>query len=263
MINKLEYSNELVGIASENAFLDDFVTVKKAIISTVLLDVLILKKSGNSERVVGVEKKKPCLVGEEYGAEVLVLEDLLIPSKLLAGSGFTSYENKGGHILDFGSSIFWTRKAQEFEYSSVNAFMTREDGVVYNHSFIQKMFWKDFVDKGLVSKYSMPFSPGQTTSWAIWWQMIDANGNRWQCVAPNLQKPNTIGRLQHYLINNPRAAYVNVVQGENAGYDEATHTFTIQQGCRMQMTLINSPLGQKEWSEECEMNLDTNVVKFY
>jgi hypothetical protein len=107
----------------------------------------------------------------------------------------------------------------------------------------------------------MPFSPESVSNFAVSWQMIDADGGKWECVAPQLQKPNWIPRLTHFGISNPKADSVNIVEGSNPGYDEATHSFIVQPGCKIRLFFINSPMGQKEFSDEVEFDLDTNTIK--
>ncbi len=258
-MNKVNYTPQLVGLAPENEFLDDQVMNGKTAITTVKLDVPIMKGT----KLVGVSKKQDVQIAEDFGAMSLVDEDLLIAQHIKAGEDFEVESFKGGYKLNFGSTVFFTRKAKPKEFSSIHAYITREDNVVYNHTFIEKQLWSDFLASNNMSEWRMPFSPESASSLAVSWQMIDANGGKWECVAPSLQKPNYIVRLKHFYLSDPKAASVNIVYGDTPSYDEATHTFTVQAGCKIRLWFINTPMGQKEWSTQVEFNLDTNQIKFF
>ena len=256
-MEKLTYSHELVGILPENNHLVDQVMVKLTRFAPKLLTIPKMKAG----RLVGTEKRMINLY-EDFGAQSLVDEDLLINSQLRAGIDFISTPNKGGYLLNFGSTQFWTRKAKQKEFSMINAFLKIEDGKVYNHTFIQGEYWKDWFAQNNINEWRMPFSPDAVSAFAVSWQLIDANGGKWETVPTSVQKPNYIPRLAFSYIQHPHADFVNLVKGDAAGYDPDTHTFVHTDGCKIRLFFINSPMGQKEWSNEIEIDIDTNTIKF-
>lgn len=256
-MDKLTYSHGLVGILPENEHLADQVMVKVTRFAPKLLSIPRMK----ANRLVGVEKKMINLY-EDFGAQSFVDEDLLISSQLRAGIDFISTPNKGGYLLNFGASQFWTRKAKQKEFSSIHAYLKREGDTVFNHTFIQEKHYEDFLAENNLAEWRMPFSPDSVSVLAVSWQLIDANGGKWETVPPQQQKPNYIPRLAYHLLNDPKFDSVNIVYGSGPSYDEATHTFTVTAGCKIRMFFINTPMGQKEWSDEIELDLDTNQIKF-
>jgi hypothetical protein len=250
------YSDEKVGVLPENVHLKDHVMVGLVRFGQRSASVPVRK----GDRTIRTEKINVA-IAEDYGAQSLVDEDLLIQRQIRSGIDFNSIPHKGGHILDFGSVWYYTRKAKPFEFHSLNAYLSRENNTIHNNTFVQQTFYKDWFAANPVSQWRMPFSPESVSNFAVSWQMIDADGGKWECVAPQLQKPNWIPRLTHFGISNPKADSVNIVEGSNPGYDEATHSFIVQPGCRIRLFFINSPMGQKEFSDEVEFDLDTNTIK--
>lgn len=254
-MNVIPYSDEIVGVLPENTFLKDQVMVGLTRIAPRSASVPV-RKNGRTIRT----EKILVIVGEDYGAQSMVDEDLLIQQKVKHGLYFISIPHKGGYILDFGDTMFWTRKANPNEFHSINAFLTREDNTIYNHTFIQQQYWKEWVAQNNIAQWRMPFSPESISTFAVSWQMIDAEGGKWECVSEAQQKPYWIPRLTYFLINNPKASSVNIVEGAAPGYDPDTHSFIVTPGCKIRLFWINSPMGQKEWSDEVEFDLDTNQI---
>jgi hypothetical protein len=256
-MNKLTYTPELVGIHLDNAFLSDYVMCGMTFETTTQISVPVIQNN----RLIG-SRKITATIPKDFGAESLFDEDILIGTELLSGTDFIAKPHNGGYDINFGKYRYFVRKAKLKEFSSINAFVTKEGTEIFNHTFIEKLYYKDFLSQNTVSQWRMPFSPESSSNFAISWQMIDSTGGKWECVAPNLQKPNYIPRLKHFALTAPEAEKVNIVYGQFPGYDVATHTFTVQPGCKMRLFFINSPMGQKEWTNEVELDLDTNTIKF-
>lgn len=254
-MNVIPYSDELVGVLPENVFLKDQVMIGLTRIAQRSASVPV-RKNGRTIRT----QKIMVTVGEDYGAQSMVDEDLLIQRQIKHGFDFNSTSHKGGYILDFGNTMFWTRKAKPMEFHSINAFLTREENKIYNHTFIQQQYWKEWVAQNNIAQWRMPFSPESISSFAVSWQMIDAEGGKWECVPEVQQKPYWIPRLAHFTISNSKADSVNLVEGTAPGYDPDTHSFIVTPGCKIRLFWINSPMGQKEFSDEVEFDLDTNQI---
>ena len=270
MNNKLPFSPALVGLGADIAFLDDYVLNTKFMGMPTQMEVPILEKSPKSLQgfIMRGKMTKNLLLVEQYGAQGFVDEDLLISKDLKNNLNFTLTPFKGGYLIDMGTNeiglktMYVARKAKPLEFSSIHAYLTREGNKVFNHTFIEKAFYKDFLAQNVLSQWRMPFSPLSPSTLAISWQMIDTNGGKWECVEPSLQKPWYTPRLKHFGISDEKASYVNIEEAENPGYDPVSHTFFTPPGSQVHLYFINTPMGQKEWSDEVALNLSNNEIIF-
>lgn len=269
-MNKLPFSPSLVGLSADLAFIDDYVMNTKFVGIPYTTEVPILKKDPKQTQgfIMMGKMTKTLKYFEQLGAQGFVDEDLLISKDLRNNLNFSLTPFKGGYIMSLGvnekgmETFYVIRKAKPFEFSSIHAFLTREGGIVYNHTFVEKLHYSDFLSQNNLSAWRMPFSPLSPSTLAVSWQLIDPDGGKWECVAPALQKPWYIPRLTHFNLTSTKAASVNVVEGPDPGYDEASHTFTAPPGSQIRLFFINTPMGQKEWSDEVALNLSNNEIIF-
>jgi hypothetical protein len=257
-MNKVEYSPDILGIIPENVFLEDCVMVSRMNYKPEILTVPVIESS--SGRVVRTEKKQ-CLWMEQLGAQSLGT-DLLLSGELRSGVNCEIEPFNGGYKIKFPTGYYVVRPRKEKEFSSIHSYMTKDETKVYNNIFIQKMFYSDFLLTNPLSQWRMPFSPESMSSFAVSWQMIDANGGKWECVSPALQKPAYTPRLKHFAILDASASSVGIVQANAPGYDVGSHSFQVTPGCKIRLVFINSPLGAKEWESWSELDLDSGEIKF-